>query len=68
MKKIIALILLVVLTLFIMGCQNRVQTTGYATAPQQQPQHNPYYGQGCGVAPVDNAETPVEASAISANL
>ena len=57
------LLLTLVVSIFLVGCQ-RSDTTGYAAynQPQGQPQGGQYVGGGCGVAPSGDYEsTPIEA-------
>ena len=63
MRKNTILILLLVIAVLIIGCTRNYGPTGYAANPQQAPQQNPYqgyYGGGCGVAPSDVMDSPVE--------
>ena len=56
--KLIAVILLV--SVFLIGCADKYQTNGYASYNQKQDQQGQYVGGGCGVAPSSSYEdTPV---------
>ena len=58
MNAKVILLLVLVASIFLVGCQ--AQTDGYATYNQQQ--QGQYVGGGCGVAPsADYEDTPIEA-------
>jgi hypothetical protein len=60
MKLKTAILVLIVLSVFLVGCTSS-QPNGYAAYNQQQGQQ-PYVGGGCGVAPnADYEDTPVNA-------
>ena len=55
-----AILLVLVISVFLVGCGKKYDTAGYATYNQQQ--QGQYVGGGCGVAPSAAYEdTPVEA-------
>ena len=56
-----AILAVLVLSIFLVGCSPKTEYSGYATYNQPQGQQ-PYVGGGCGVAPTGNYEdTPVDA-------
>ena len=61
MKLKTAILLVLVISVFLVGCGKQYDTAGYATYNQQQGQQQPYVGGGCGVAPSAAYEdTPVK--------
>lgn len=48
--KAILILAVLLLSVFLIGCGEKVQSNGYATYNQPQ-QQNQYVGGGCGVAP-----------------
>ena len=62
MKAKLAILVVLLIGVFLIGCKS--SQTGYATynQPQGQPQQGQYVGGGCGVAPNGDYEgTPIEA-------
>ena len=58
MKLKTAILLVLVISVFLVGCGQKKYDTGYATYNQQQ--QGQYVGGGCGVAPqADYEDTPV---------
>jgi len=55
MKLKVALFVVLVVSIFLLGCQQQTQPpSGFATQPGGQP--SPFVGGGCGVAPDGNYE------------
>lgn len=54
-------LLLLVFSVFLLGCQSKDYTGNYAAYNQPQGQQQPYVGGGCGVAPSADYEEPTEA-------
>jgi len=46
-----AILAVLVVSVFLVGCGKQYDTAGYATYNQQQGGQQPYVGGGCGVAP-----------------
>jgi|TARA_B100001971_G_C18154479_1_gene517701 hypothetical protein len=65
MNKILVLMVVLVLAVFLVGCQQEPQYTGYAASGQGQQQ--PYVGGGCGVAPADDTGDAADISSVSTN-
>ncbi|MBI2650778.1 hypothetical protein HYX04_05730 [Candidatus Woesearchaeota archaeon] len=63
MKLKTALLVVLVVSVFLVGCGSKSQYSGYTTYNQPQgQQQGQYVGGGCGVAPsADYEDTPVEA-------
>lgn len=62
MKLKTAVLLVLVISVFLLGCGQKKYDTGYATYNQQGQQQGQYVGGGCGVAPQAGYEdTPVKA-------
>ena len=61
MKTKILILVVLVVSVFLVGCAKSNDYSGYATGGSPQGQQ-PYVGGGCGVAPSgDYGDTPVEA-------
>ncbi|MBI2102157.1 hypothetical protein HYT53_06115 [Candidatus Woesearchaeota archaeon] len=57
-----AILAVLVVSVFLVGCSKQYDTAGYATYNQQGQQQGQYVGGGCGVSPSgDYADTPIEA-------
>jgi len=62
MNKTAIVLLVLLVSVFLVGCGKSYDTNGYATYNQPQQQQGQYVGGGCGVAPSGAYEdTPVKA-------